>query len=121
MNNHFMHLFVKSADITSTARNAGIPYRTFASAALMDRYACEEQLTDGEPLSLWDIVWKTQLALTGVEPCAHEVKDQFDVYWVELLSPVKGKPSPELIQVHAILELKAEGGARLLLKLQKEA
>jgi hypothetical protein len=121
MNNHFVHLYLNSADITNTARNAGIPYRTFATAALMDRYACKEQLTDGEPLSLWDIIWKTRLALAGVEPCAHEEKDQFDVYSVELLSPVKGKPSPELVQVHAILDRKAEGGARLLLKLRDEA
>jgi hypothetical protein len=120
MNNHFMHLFVKSADITNAARNAGIPYRTFATAALMDRYACEEQLTDGEPLSLWDIIWKTRLALAGVEPCAHEVKDQFDVYWVELLSSVKGKPSPELVQVHAILDRTASGSAKLLLMLKDE-
>src|ERR1017187_6661517 len=121
MNNHFMHFFVNSTDITNTARHAGIPYRTFATAALMDRYAGEEQMTDGEPLSLWDIIWKTRLALAGVEPCANEINDQFEVYWVELLSLVKGKPSPELVQVQAILDLKAEGGAKLLLKLQDEA
>jgi hypothetical protein len=40
---------------------------------------------------------------------------------VELLSLVKGKPSPELVRVQAILDLKAEGGAKLLLKLQNEA
>ena len=121
MNNHFMHVFVDSTDITNTARSAGIPYRTFATAALMDRYAGEEQMTDGEPLSLWDIIWKTRLALACVEPCVHEINDQFEVYWVELFSLVKGKPSPELVQVHAILDLKAEGSARLLLKLQDEA
>jgi inactivated superfamily I helicase len=121
MNNHFIHLYVNSADITSTARSAGIPYRTFATAALMDRYAGEEQKSDGEPLCLLDIIWKTRLALAGVEPCAHEINDQFDVYWVELLSLVKGKPSPELVQIHAILDRKGEGGPKLLLKLQDEA
>jgi len=121
MNDHFMHLYANSADITSTARNAGIPYRTFATAALLDRYAGEEQKTNGEPRCLWDIVWKTQLALTGVELCAHEAIDHFEVYLVELISPVKGKPEPEVVQVHAILDRTAEGGAKLLLKLQDEA
>ena len=121
MRNHFIHLFVNSADITKTARSAGIPYRTFATAALMDRYAGEEQKIDGEPLCLLDIIWKTRLALTGVEPCPHQRNDQFEVYWVELFSLVGGKPEPECVQVHAILDLKAEGGAKLLLKLQDEA
>ena len=121
MRNHFIHLFVNSADITKTARRAGIPYRTFATAALMDRYACEEQKSDGEPLCLLDIIWKTQLALAGAEPCAYEIEDQFEVYWVELFSLVGGKPEPECVQVHAILDRKAEGGAKLLLKLQDEA
>jgi inactivated superfamily I helicase len=121
MISHFIHLYLNSADITNTARGAGIPYRTFATAALMDRYAGEEQKSDGEPLCLLDIIWKTRLALGGVEPCAHEINDQFEVYLVELFSLVKGKPSPELVQVHAILDRKAEGGARLLLKLQDEA
>ena len=120
MNNLLKHFYVNSTDITETARKAGIPYRTFATAALMDRYAGEEQMTDGEPLSLWDIIWKTRLALAGVEPCVHEVKDQFDVYWVELFSPVKGKPSPELVHVEVILDRKANGGAKLLLTLKGE-
>lgn len=121
MNNHFMHLYVNSADITNAARNAGIPYRTFATAALMDRYAGEEQKTNGEPLCLWDVIWMTQLALASGAPCTHEGSDQFAVYCVELFSPVKGKVEPEFVQVHAILDRKAHGGAKLLLKLKGEA
>ena len=121
MKKQLKHLYANSSDITNTARNAGIPYRTFATAALMNRYADDKQLTDGEPLSLWDIIWKTRLALSGVESCDPEREDEFEVYFVELLSPVKGTTEPECIQVQAVLHREAEGGAKLLLKLKDEA
>ena len=120
MNNNCTHLWINSVDITSTARNAEIMYPTFATAALMDRYASEEQTTEGEPRSLWDIVWMTEKVLSRRVPCIHKAEGLIELYWVELFSPVKGKSEPDLIRVQAILDRSASTGARLLLKLPEE-
>jgi hypothetical protein len=104
-------------DISETARDAGIPYPTFASASLLARYGGDNRQNDGGPPCMASIVWAVRSALAGILECPSQRYGEFSVFRVDTLLPVSGKADPEQVRILAAVRREQNGRTTLLLAL----
>lgn len=107
-------------DLTSLARRAGIPHRTFASPRLAERYGLTPDTPVDERMDLYDLVWATRLALTRLVSSRHRCIGGDEYYDIEFWSYLPGSSEPTAVVITAVLKAAHTESATLHLALPGE-